>query len=142
MRLFSFSPDSPFTRLQHTYRLQHLPTLTSEAGLQSPTLPTLPHAYRLQNLPTLTSEAGLQSPTLLIIGEVVALAPGWQEWEANGMPLEWRQSHRPRYEQYEQYKQYGLGPSSNNNIVVKAAPTATWQTHQATHQATAIDRYQ
>ena len=54
-------------------------------------------------------------------GEVVALAPGWQEWE-----------------RYEQYKQYGLGPSSNNNIVVKAAPTASRQTHQAT----AIERYQ
>ena len=94
--------------------------------------------FRLQNLPTLTSEAGLQSPTLLIIGEVVALAPGWQEWEANGMPLEWRQSDRPRYEQYKQYTQYGLGPSGNDNIVIKAAPTATRQTHQAT----AIDRYQ
>ena len=69
---------------------------------------------------------------------MVALAPGWQEWEANGMPLEWRQSDRPRYEQYKQYTQYGLGPSGNDNIVIKAAPTASRQTYQAT----AIDRYQ
>ncbi len=32
--------------------------------------------------------AGLKSPTLLVIGEVVALAPGWVEWEASGRPLE------------------------------------------------------
>jgi len=29
----------------------------------------------------------LQSPTLLIIGKVVALAPGWAEWEAAGRPM-------------------------------------------------------
>ena len=66
----------------------------------------------------------------------MALAPGWQEWEANGMPLEWRQGDRPRYEQCEQYGQYRLGPSGNNNIVVKAAPTGSRQTQPAT----AIDR--
>lgn len=31
--------------------------------------------------------AGLRSPTLLIIGKVVALAPGWVEWEAAGRPV-------------------------------------------------------
>lgn len=44
---------------------------------------------QLKELVSRTSEAGLKSPTLIIIGEVVALSPGWQEWQRQGQPLEW-----------------------------------------------------
>jgi hypothetical protein len=35
-----------------------------------------------------TAAHALRSPTLIIIGKVVALAPGWGEWEAAGRPRE------------------------------------------------------
>jgi hypothetical protein len=40
----------------------------------------------LGGLQTATAAHALRSPTLLIIGRVVALAPGWAEWEAAGRP--------------------------------------------------------
>ncbi|GAX80263.1 hypothetical protein CEUSTIGMA_g7701.t1 [Chlamydomonas eustigma] len=43
----------------------------------------------LEELPNRTAHAKLKSPTLLIIGEVVALAPGWAEWQAQQKPLMW-----------------------------------------------------
>lgn len=42
---------------------------------------------RLAQLPGLTSAAALKSPTLIIVGDVVALSPGWRLWEASGEPL-------------------------------------------------------
>jgi uroporphyrin-III C-methyltransferase len=42
---------------------------------------------RVADLPQLTSDAGLKSPTLIIVGEVVALSPGWKMWVAGGEPL-------------------------------------------------------
>ena len=39
-----------------------------------------------------TAEAGLRSPTLLIIGDVVALSPGWEGWLAAGRPTEWNEA--------------------------------------------------
>lgn len=46
------------------------------------------------------SEAGLQSPTLLVIGEVVALSPGWALYQETGMCLQepgrdWGNQGRP-----------------------------------------------
>lgn len=56
---------------------------------------------RLSDLGPLTKKAALKSPTLLIIGRVVALAPGWQEWQEGGMPLEWDwQKDRAEYQHY------------------------------------------
>eukprot|EP00195_Chlamydomonas_chlamydogama_P017606 CAMPEP_0202915996 /NCGR_PEP_ID=MMETSP1392-20130828/67347_1 /ASSEMBLY_ACC=CAM_ASM_000868 /TAXON_ID=225041 /ORGANISM="Chlamydomonas chlamydogama, Strain SAG 11-48b" /LENGTH=363 /DNA_ID=CAMNT_0049608227 /DNA_START=122 /DNA_END=1214 /DNA_ORIENTATION=+ len=46
----------------------------------------------VDELPTRVKGAGLKSPTLLVIGEVVALSPGWQQWNEGGRPLEWRQA--------------------------------------------------
>jgi uroporphyrin-III C-methyltransferase len=48
----------------------------------------------LDQLPLRVSDAGLQSPTLIIIGEVVALAPGWEEWQEQGRPLEWKEDKK------------------------------------------------
>jgi uroporphyrin-III C-methyltransferase len=42
---------------------------------------------RLADLPHLTLHAQLRSPTLIIIGEVVALSPGWRMWEVSGEPV-------------------------------------------------------
>jgi len=41
----------------------------------------------LEDLPTASQEAGLKSPTLIIIGDVVALAPGWKAWVKTGGSL-------------------------------------------------------
>jgi uroporphyrin-III C-methyltransferase len=40
----------------------------------------------LAGLPAAAGAHALRSPTLLIIGEVVALAPGWAAWDAAGRP--------------------------------------------------------
>lgn len=39
------------------------------------------------SLPGRAVSAGLKSPTLIIIGQVVALAPGYQAWSASGRPI-------------------------------------------------------
>lgn len=41
----------------------------------------------LAQLPGRTVAAGLRSPTLILIGDVVALSPGWKMWQASGRPL-------------------------------------------------------
>ncbi|KAF5833268.1 hypothetical protein DUNSADRAFT_10468 [Dunaliella salina] len=48
-------------------------------------------------LPRRTQEAGLKSPALIVIGQVVSLAPGWQQWRAAGQPLLWREGHIPSH---------------------------------------------
>ncbi|PNH09366.1 Siroheme synthase [Tetrabaena socialis] len=40
-------------------------------------------------LHALASGAGLRTPTLILLGQVVALSPGWADWEEAGRPLEW-----------------------------------------------------
>lgn len=47
----------------------------------------------VSELPARTSAARLRSPTLVVIGEVVALAPGWGVWDAAGRPLEWNDAY-------------------------------------------------
>ena len=42
---------------------------------------------RVAELPGLTQAAALRSPTLIVVGEVVALSPGWRMWAAGGEPL-------------------------------------------------------
>ncbi|GBF93063.1 uroporphyrinogen-III C-methyltransferase [Raphidocelis subcapitata] len=42
----------------------------------------------LAGLPAATAAHALRSPTLIVIGAVVALAPGWAAWAAAGMPRE------------------------------------------------------
>lgn len=39
------------------------------------------------DLPELTQDAQLRSPTLIMIGDVVALSPGWRMWQSSGKPL-------------------------------------------------------
>jgi len=39
------------------------------------------------DLPALTVDAALVSPTLIIVGDVVALSPGWKMWQQAGQPL-------------------------------------------------------
>ena len=46
----------------------------------------LVHAF-VADLPKLTVDAKLVSPTLIIIGEVVALSPGWKMWLQSSQPL-------------------------------------------------------
>lgn len=41
----------------------------------------------VSQLPERAQQAGLKSPTLIVIGAVVALAPGWAQWEAAGRPV-------------------------------------------------------
>lgn len=41
----------------------------------------------LEELHGLTKAAQLQSPTLIVIGDVVALSEGWQDWQQSGRPL-------------------------------------------------------
>jgi hypothetical protein len=41
----------------------------------------------VSELPQRAQSAGLKSPTLIIIGAVVALAPGWLQWQAAGRPV-------------------------------------------------------
>ncbi|GLI70463.1 hypothetical protein VaNZ11_015373 [Volvox africanus] len=43
-------------------------------------------------LHALASAAGLRTPTLILLGHVVALSSGWQEWNAAGRPLEWNEA--------------------------------------------------
>lgn len=42
----------------------------------------------VSELPSRAQAAGLKSPTLIIMGSVVALAPGWGAWEVAGRPLQ------------------------------------------------------
>lgn len=42
---------------------------------------------RVGELAELTLRAGLQSPTLIVVGDVVALSPGWRWWVEHGEPL-------------------------------------------------------
>jgi precorrin-4 methylase len=53
-----------------------MPAVAVERGTTSEQLVVFD---RLQQLHGSIQEAGLKSPTLLVIGQVVALAPGWQE---------------------------------------------------------------
>ncbi|KAG2434498.1 hypothetical protein HYH02_012324 [Chlamydomonas schloesseri] len=46
----------------------------------------------VEGLHGLAGAAGLRTPTLIMIGQVVALSPGWQGWEAAGRPLEWNEA--------------------------------------------------
>lgn len=41
----------------------------------------------VSGLPQLTVDAQLRSPTLIMIGDVVALSPGWRMWQSSGKPL-------------------------------------------------------
>lgn len=43
---------------------------------------------QLDELSIATQEAELQSPTLIIIGDVVALAPGWKKWTDTGVSIQ------------------------------------------------------
>ncbi|GIL74296.1 hypothetical protein Vretimale_2044 [Volvox reticuliferus] len=43
----------------------------------------------VSQLHSLASAAGLRTPTLILLGQVVALSPGWQAWNEAGRPLEW-----------------------------------------------------
>lgn len=99
--------SNPHTTLIVYMGLQTLPSLTQQltaGGLPGP-IPavavergTTVHQRivygELQSLQHLTRQAELKSPTLLIIGDVVALSPGWQDWLAAGRPLVWEDDAR------------------------------------------------
>ncbi|GLC35321.1 S-adenosyl-L-methionine-dependent uroporphyrinogen III methyltransferase, chloroplastic, variant 2 [Pleodorina starrii] len=40
----------------------------------------------------LATAAGLRTPTLILLGAVVGLSPGWQDWQEAGRPLEWNEA--------------------------------------------------
>lgn len=46
----------------------------------------------VSELHSLAATAGLRTPTLILLGEVVALSPGWQAWQEAGRPLEWNEA--------------------------------------------------
>lgn len=46
---------------------------------------------QLDELSTAAHESGLQSPTLIIIGDVVALSPGWKKWTETGVAVQFGQ---------------------------------------------------
>lgn len=92
----------PHTTLIVYMGLQTLPKLTAQllaAGMpgslpavavERGTTPSRRVVYAsVSELHERASAAGLRTPTLIILGEVVALSPGWQAWQANGRPLEW-----------------------------------------------------
>ncbi|CAD7702107.1 unnamed protein product [Ostreobium quekettii] len=61
------------------------PSVAVERGTTSDQRVVFSH---LEELPAATTDASLKSPTLIIIGQVVALAPGWKSWIDTGVALQ------------------------------------------------------
>jgi uroporphyrin-III C-methyltransferase len=90
----------PYTTLVIYMGLGTLPSLTQQltaAGMPSD-LPavavergTMPDSRlchgTVGELAQRTIDAKLRSPTLIIVGNVVAMSPGWRMWESSGRPL-------------------------------------------------------
>lgn len=67
-----------------------LPPDTPAVAVERGTTPQRRVVYgTCSELHELASQAGLRTPTLILMGQVVALSPGWQEWREAGQPLEW-----------------------------------------------------
>ena len=89
MRTTPHTSTQTLPELYKQLRANGLPEDTPAVAVERGTTPGQRIIYApLSELPCNVVEVGLRSPTLLVIGQVVALSPGWQEWQAAGRPLE------------------------------------------------------
>ncbi len=83
------APAQTLPGLYKQLRENGLPEDTPAVAVERGTTPGQRIVYaHLSALPENVVTVGLRSPTLLVIGQVVSLSPGWQEWKAAGRPLE------------------------------------------------------